>query len=105
MHEKVCGGLEKAIEACATADLCICLGSSLTVFPACDLPLKAKNIVIVNLQVTDLDEKASIRIWATCDSFFKLLMPIVEERSRDKVSVGAVELTERPNKRIKIAGK
>lgn len=52
----------------------IVLGSSLTVSPACDLPLYAKDLVIVNLQHTQHDEKASIRIFAKTDLVMELLM-------------------------------
>lgn len=60
------------------SDLCIVLGSSLTVSPACDIPRKVvKNggkLVIVNLQKTPLDDISSIRIFGECDMFTTLLM-------------------------------
>ena len=96
LHARVCGGLDKAIETCSTADVCICLGSSFTVYPACELPLKSKNIVIVNLQETDLDDKASVRLWTTCDTFFEILMKILEEKlSQQKGNAGDVPLKRR----------
>ena len=79
LHPMVCGGLWKASRKCRHADLCLTLGTSLTVYPASDLPLKAKKLVIVNLQATELDEHADVRVWCTCDNFFKVLMPRLEE--------------------------
>jgi hypothetical protein len=73
------------------ADLCICLGSSLSVTPANSLPSRAKEIVIVNLQATDLDDKASIRIWGRSDDFFALLMPEIEKARANEASDRKVE--------------
>lgn len=78
LHPMLCGGLWKASRKCRHADLCLTLGTSLTVYPASDLPLKAKHLVIVNLQATDLDDEAAVRVWATCDDFFRQLMPRLE---------------------------
>lgn len=74
LHSTVLGGLPLAITECKRSDVCLCLGSSLTVTPANELPAFTKDIVICNLQETELDDKASIRIWGTCDMFFTLLM-------------------------------
>jgi len=56
-----------AIEA-QLCDLFIVLGSSLTVFPAADLPVQAKyhgaRLVIVNRDPTELDEQADVVIHA-----------------------------------------
>lgn len=78
LHQMLCGGLWRASRKCRHADLCLALGTSLTVYPASELPLKAKQLVIVNLQATDLDGDAAVRVWATCDGFFRLLMPRLE---------------------------
>ena len=75
LHENVCGGLPRATEMANRADLCLTLGTSLTVSPANSLPKAAKHLVIVNLQETDLDHMAHVRIWAKSDDFFQLLMP------------------------------
>jgi len=59
------------------ADVCLAMGSSLTVTPAADFPKlvgKSKKLVIVNLQKTPLDRYATIRINAKCDDVMKLLM-------------------------------
>jgi len=62
-----------------TSDLCIALGSSLTVKPACHMPAQVpKNpggrLVIVNLQNTPYDSIATCRVYAKCDDFMKLVM-------------------------------
>jgi NAD-dependent SIR2 family protein deacetylase len=64
--------LEKAFEESDKADLCLVLGSSLTVTPAADCPKKVGKrrngkLVIVNLQKTPLDRLASLRIFGRCD--------------------------------------
>lgn len=55
----------------AMADLYICLGSSLTVFPAASYPeshmTRGKSSAIVNLQRTHLDDYATLRIGAPVD--------------------------------------
>ena len=61
------------------ADLCLALGSSLTVTPAADLvetvgENKRGNLVIVNLQKTPHDDLCSVRIFAKCDDAMRMLM-------------------------------
>lgn len=79
LHESVLGGLPKAQQQCNAADLCICLGSSLTVTPANELPRLAKKLVICNLQETELDAFAVIRVWATCDTLFAHILDVMKE--------------------------
>lgn len=66
--------LERAYDECDKADLIICLGSSLTVAPANDLPKKVAKrggqMVIVNLQRTPLDD---LRFVANPASFVDFL--------------------------------
>ncbi|XP_058115229.1 NAD-dependent protein deacetylase SRT1-like isoform X2 [Magnolia sinica] len=61
---------------CKMADVVLCLGTSLQITPACNLPLKSirggGKIVIVNLQPTPKDKKASLVIHAQVD---KVLFP------------------------------
>jgi len=70
--------LQKAYGHAYKADLCIVLGSSLTVSPACHLPkIVAENggkLVICNLQGTPLDNNASIRIYSKCDDLMNYTM-------------------------------
>jgi NAD-dependent SIR2 family protein deacetylase len=62
LHRCISGGLNRAEKFFKNSDLCLALGTSLTVYPASDFPLQSKQLVIVNLQKTDLDSKADIRI-------------------------------------------
>jgi mono-ADP-ribosyltransferase sirtuin 6 len=58
------------------ADLCLAMGSSLTVTPAANIPKevgKRGKLVIVNLQATPLDKFAYLRINGLCDNVMKLL--------------------------------
>ena len=60
--------MQRALNEARLSDLFIVLGSSLTVFPAADLPVQAKyhgaRLVIVNRDPTDLDEQADLVIYA-----------------------------------------
>lgn len=65
-----------ALEACQQADLCLVLGSSLTVYPAAALPEEAyrcgARIVIVNDTPTALDARALLRLSDLTDTFTQL---------------------------------
>jgi NAD+-dependent protein deacetylase sirtuin 6 len=74
LHETVLGGYPAAERECDRGDLCLALGTSLTVSPANDLPLRCRDLVIVNLQKTDFDDRAKVRCWATCDLMMRLIM-------------------------------
>ncbi|KAI9014119.1 DHS-like NAD/FAD-binding domain-containing protein [Hyaloraphidium curvatum] len=74
------------------ADLYLCLGSSLSVYPAASFPEshmnRGKRAVIVNLQRTHLDDEATLRIGAPVDVVMKLVMdeldiPIPETKDLD----------------------
>lgn len=80
------------------ADLVICMGSSLRVNPAGNIPLRvfkpkklrggeAGKIVIVNLQKTHLDNKATIRISHYCDEVSKRLCDILGIRLDDTTKI------------------
>lgn len=58
----------------AQADVCLCLGTSLRITPAADLPFKAKRFVIVNLQETPHDRKATLVIKARVDAVMSHLL-------------------------------
>jgi len=63
------------------ADLCLVLGSSLTVTPAADMPKlvgKKAKLVIVNLQKTPLDKYAKHKVHTTADDFMRLVMRNLE---------------------------
>ena len=71
------GGYPAAETSCRKADLILALGCSMTVTPACDLPrLKPAGavLVIVNLQETQADADAGVRVFFPCDQFFSQLM-------------------------------
>lgn len=63
--------MNAAEKHCRMADLVLCLGTSLQITPACNLPLKCLRgggkIVIVNLQKTPKDNKASLVIRGLVD--------------------------------------
>lgn len=75
--------LRKAERHTKSANLVICLGTSLRIRPAGNMPLmcvrrngkrRAGRLVIVNLQNTHLDKKCTLRMFARCDSVMKGLM-------------------------------
>lgn len=70
--------LELGHANCASADLCLVMGSSLRVSPANGMPQAcAENggrLVICNLQQTPLDHLAALVIHAKCDDIMELLM-------------------------------
>ena len=63
------------------SDLCLCLGTSLQVMPAINIPIYMKKragpkgkVVIVNIQTTPLDQLADLRIFAKADTVMELVM-------------------------------
>jgi NAD-dependent SIR2 family protein deacetylase len=52
---------------CSKADLCIVMGTSMSLRHITHFPFMAKKTVIVNLQQTPDDKKCHLRIWAQCD--------------------------------------
>ena len=60
------------------ADLCICMGSSLTVSPANEIPENVSNrkqrLVICNLQKTPLHSRCDLPIYSMCDDIMSGLM-------------------------------
>ncbi|GMY30951.1 NAD-dependent protein deacetylase SRT1 [Fagus crenata] len=78
--------MDPAEKHCKMADVVLCLGTSLQITPACNLPLKTLRgggkIVIVNLQKTPKDKKANLVIHGRVDKviigameFLKLQIP------------------------------
>ena len=67
---------QHALDACRNADLCLVLGSSLTVHPAAILPEEAyrfgARIVIVNDSPTPLDSRALLRLSDLTECFTEL---------------------------------
>ena len=68
--------LQKALDVCRRADLCLVLGSSLTVYPAAALPREAYEcggrLVIVNDSPTPLDRLAILRLPDLVPTFTEL---------------------------------
>jgi len=91
--------LERAMIQGASADLCIALGSSLTVTPAADIPASVAarsdaSLVIVNLQKTPLTEIAAFQIYAKTDVVMQMLMahlhlPVPHFRLRRRIDLCA----------------
>jgi mono-ADP-ribosyltransferase sirtuin 6 len=65
---------ERATEACNDSDMILCLGTSLRIEPAASLSIAAKVCVIVNLQETPYDGKASLVIRERVDKVISKLM-------------------------------
>jgi mono-ADP-ribosyltransferase sirtuin 6 len=75
--------LERSKRECAEADLVLCLGTSLRICPARELPLNAKRFVIVNLQKTPLDDDAAMIIRERVDKVMRDLMEYLEMADMD----------------------
>ena len=81
--------LNKAWDVAETSDLMVCMGSSIRVSPASDLPTttlaNGGQFVVINLQKTPIDELAALVIHERVDKVMSLLMkklqiPIPEYR-------------------------
>lgn len=70
--------LQAAEDHANTADLILCLGTSLQIRPICNLPLNTKRhggkFVIVNLQKTPKNKAADVVIHARCDEVMQTVM-------------------------------
>ncbi|KAL3510070.1 hypothetical protein ACH5RR_029471 [Cinchona calisaya] len=73
--------MNAAAKHCRMADVVLCLGTSLQITPACNLPLKSLRgggrIVIVNLQPTPKDKKACLVIHGFVDKVIAGLMHLL----------------------------
>lgn len=78
---------ERDLVDCAThcdrAELCIVLGTSMTLRHITHFPFMAKDTVIVNLQATPDEDRVSeeMRLWGTCDGFLQKLMDQLDVRA------------------------
>jgi NAD-dependent SIR2 family protein deacetylase len=79
--------LRKSFDHAHTADLCVAMGSSLTVTPAANIPevvgKRGQKLVIVNLQSTPMDHLCALRIFAKTDQVSQ------EKRERERVGGAA----------------
>lgn len=74
--------LDCAEKHCKSADLCVCLGTSLQIFPVADLPFMCRRrrtktkgkVVIINLQATPASKKADMVIHAKTDLVMKMIL-------------------------------
>jgi len=104
--------LENAFQNAKKADLCLVLGSSLTVTPANEIPEvagrnKKAKLVICNLQTTPLDKLSSSRIFSKTDDLMirvmeKLQIPIPTFILRRRLSVEVATVSGTPQ--LKIGG-
>lgn len=58
---------DEAERACGEADLCIVVGTSMSLRHVTHMPFMSKRTVIINLQKTPDDDDAHLRIFAHCD--------------------------------------
>ncbi|KAG9159966.1 hypothetical protein Leryth_005710 [Lithospermum erythrorhizon] len=76
--------MNAAEKHCKMADVVLCLGTSLQITPACNLPLKCirggGKIVIINLQETPKDKKASLVIHERVDKIIRGVMAFLNLR-------------------------
>eukprot|EP00268_Persea_americana_P049846 TRINITY_DN5373_c0_g2_i2.p1 TRINITY_DN5373_c0_g2~~TRINITY_DN5373_c0_g2_i2.p1 ORF type:complete len:340 (-),score=69.05 TRINITY_DN5373_c0_g2_i2:67-1086(-) len=82
---------------CKMADLVLCLGTSLQITPACNLPLKSLRgggkLVIVNLQQTPKDKKASLVIHGKVDKVIAGVMDFLNLQIPPYVRIDLVQLS------------
>ncbi|KAI8552196.1 hypothetical protein RHMOL_Rhmol06G0247200 [Rhododendron molle] len=88
--------MNAAEKHCRMADIVLCLGTSLQITPACNLPLKCLRlggkIVIVNLQQTPKDNKASLVIRGLVDKVIAGVMHYLNLRIPPHVRVDLFEI-------------
>ena len=65
---------EKCEKHCKKADLCIVMGTSMSLGHITHFPFMAKKTVIINLQPTPHDKEADLRIWGKCDEVMNGLL-------------------------------
>ncbi|KAL6660444.1 hypothetical protein ACP70R_001990 [Stipagrostis hirtigluma subsp. patula] len=89
--------MSSAKEHCRAADLVLCLGTSLQITPACNIPLLSiKNggrVAIVNLQATPKDKKASIVIRGLVDEVITGVMSMLNLRIPPYIRTDFVQLS------------
>lgn len=106
--------LKLARQHAKKADLCLVLGSSLTVPPACEIPetvgcSRRASLIICNLQDTPLDELAEARIHARTDELMvrvmeKLELPIPAFILRRRLIVMSGDTSTRGRFQVQVRG-
>jgi len=93
---------DEACAHCSKADLCIVLGTSMSLPHCTHFPFMARRTVLVNLQHTPYDHRFDwqTRIWGSCDQVLRLLLQHLGDvkikeplawRPRDAVSLEELE--------------
>ena len=76
--------LSEAARRAAQSDLCIVIGSTLTVYPASQIPENAYNagarLVIINIGATPMDSKAAVRIEAMAGETMAKVLEYVKKK-------------------------
>ncbi|KAJ1702413.1 hypothetical protein LUZ63_002192 [Rhynchospora breviuscula] len=89
--------MDLAQNHCSAADMVLCLGTSLQITPACNFPFRClKNggrVVIVNLQSTPKDKKASLVIHGLVDKVMEAVMHILNYRIPPFVRIDFVHVS------------
>uniref|UniRef100_A0A7N0RE59 NAD-dependent protein deacetylase SRT1 n=2 Tax=Kalanchoe fedtschenkoi TaxID=63787 RepID=A0A7N0RE59_KALFE len=89
--------MNPAEKNCRMADVVLCLGTSLQITPACNLPLKSLSgggkIVIVNLQKTPKDKKASLVIHGLVDKVIAGVIELLNLRIPPFVRVDFIQIS------------
>ncbi|TQD80325.1 hypothetical protein C1H46_034123 [Malus baccata] len=88
--------MDLAEKHCRMADVVLCLGTSLQITPACNLPLKSLRgggkIVIVNLQKTPKDKKANLVIHGLVDKVISGVMDFLNLQIPPFVRIDHVQI-------------
>ncbi|XP_077222521.1 sirtuin 1 isoform X2 [Tasmannia lanceolata] len=89
--------MNPAEKHCKMADVVLCLGTSLQITPACNLPLKSirggGKFVIVNLQQTPKDKKASLVIHGRVDKVISGVLHFLNLKIPPYVRIDLVQLS------------
>ncbi|KAG9448560.1 hypothetical protein H6P81_008525 [Aristolochia fimbriata] len=89
--------MNPAEKHCKMADVVLCLGTSLQITPACNLPLRCIHgggkLVIVNLQPTPKDKKASLVIHGLVDKVIEGVMRLLNLQIPPYVRIDLVQLS------------
>ena len=99
--------LKRSFDEAAKADLCLAMGSSLTVTPAADIPKdvsKKGKLVIVNLQSTPLDNCAFMRINALCQDVMVRLAKKMELKINEFIWKRMVKFQINASKELEFRG-
>jgi len=81
--------MKNGFEHARKADLAIVLGSSMGTSPFCDMPPKAKSMVLCNLSKTSYDSKAKLTFQLPCDEFMHKVVKIMD------ISLGTYTYTQK----------